>query len=98
VQPVPGGNLSWARASYQSLYGKISSEWKIDGGKMALNVLIPVNTTAIVFLPHAGSSEITESGKALQDAKGITNINKDGKVVTLEIGSGQYQFMYTYNR
>jgi alpha-L-rhamnosidase len=98
VQPVPGGNLSWARASYQSLFGKISSEWKIDGGKMALKVLVPVNSTATVFLPHAGSSEITESGKALQEGKGITNINKDGKVVTLEIGSGQYQFNYNYCR
>jgi alpha-L-rhamnosidase len=98
VQPVPGGNLSWARASYVSQYGKISSEWKLDNGNMSINVLVPVNTTATVNLPFAESSEITESGKALQDVKGITNINKHGKVVTLEIGSGQYQFNYTCNR
>jgi alpha-L-rhamnosidase len=98
VQPVPGGNLSWARASYLSQYGQISSEWKMDNKKISINVLVPVNTTATVYLPFAGSSEITEGDKALQDAKGITNIIKDGKVVTLEIGSGQYQFNYTYNR
>jgi hypothetical protein len=48
-QPVPG--LDWVKASYESLRGKIVSEWRQDDGTFRLKVEIPANTSATVYLP-----------------------------------------------
>ena len=51
IKPYPGGNLTFAKADFISMYGKISSNWKIENKKFILEVEIPPNTTAIVSVP-----------------------------------------------
>ena len=46
ISPKPGGELDWAKASYESLYGKILSKWRISNGKTRFEFIIPANTTA----------------------------------------------------
>ncbi|RLD11325.1 MAG: alpha-L-rhamnosidase [Chlamydiae bacterium] len=53
IQPQPGGGLSFAKAEFKSIYGKISSDWKIENKKFVLEVEIPPNTTAKVFVPDS---------------------------------------------
>ena len=62
LAPHPGGGLTNAKAEFESMYGKIKSEWKIDGGNFEYDVEIPVNTTATVVLPNAEKKELG-SGK-----------------------------------
>ena len=51
----PVSDLSYCRASYNTLYGKIISDWHIDErGNFKLNVEIPVNTSATIVLPQWG--------------------------------------------
>lgn len=51
IQPVPGGGLTAASAAHESPYGRIESSWRIDGGLLRLDVLVPAGTTAEVVLP-----------------------------------------------
>lgn len=51
IQPVIGEGLTWAKASYDSVYGRIASAWKREGNRLSLNVTIPANTTATVVVP-----------------------------------------------
>lgn len=52
IAPKPGGTLTWAESSYQSIYGRVASRWeKTDAGIM-FTVQIPVNTTAKIELPN----------------------------------------------
>ena len=37
--------------SYQSLYGPVRSDWRIEADSFELTVEVPVNTTATVILP-----------------------------------------------
>ncbi|MDR0566469.1 MAG: glycoside hydrolase family 78 protein [Prevotellaceae bacterium] len=62
VHPRLGGSLTWAKGSYNSIKGKIVSEWKIENGIFTLKVKIPVNTKATVVLPTKGAVE-TGSGE-----------------------------------
>jgi len=62
IHPVPGGGLTWARASLDSIHGRISSSWRILDGQFGLDVTIPANTTATVYLPDGTVREV-ESGK-----------------------------------
>jgi alpha-L-rhamnosidase len=51
IQPHPDKRLSYAKASYESSYGKIVSGWEIKGDSTVLNVTIPANTSATIILP-----------------------------------------------
>ncbi|MNY50436.1 Bacterial alpha-L-rhamnosidase [compost metagenome] len=52
ISPKPGGNLSWVKASYESLYGCIKVEWQLsDEGSFRLQVDVPANTTATIRMP-----------------------------------------------
>ncbi|MFB3827375.1 MAG: glycoside hydrolase family 78 protein [Bryobacteraceae bacterium] len=61
VKPYPVAGLDWAKASHRSLYGTIATEWKRAGGRFHLNVTIPPNSTATVYLPSGAVRQI-ESG------------------------------------
>lgn len=51
IAPVPGGGLTWAKASYRCPYGEIVSEWKITGGQTDYHIVIPAGTNATIELP-----------------------------------------------
>ena len=51
IRPQPGGHLTWAKTTYHSIRGPITSNWKIDRGRLILDVAIPPNTTAVVYVP-----------------------------------------------
>jgi alpha-L-rhamnosidase len=51
IAPQPGGGLTWAKATLNTLYGKISSDWKLEGDALSLTVTVPPNTTCEVVLP-----------------------------------------------
>lgn len=55
IKPQPVADLKWVKASYNSVRGKIVSEWRTDGDKFKLRVRIPVGATATVFLPAPNS-------------------------------------------
>lgn len=51
VAPKPGGHFQYARAKYQSIYGIVSSGWKKSETGYTLDVEIPANTAADIYLP-----------------------------------------------
>jgi alpha-L-rhamnosidase len=57
IKPTIGGNLTSASASYQTPYGKLTSNWKILGDTFYLDVVVPTNTTATVYLPNSNVNE-----------------------------------------
>jgi alpha-L-rhamnosidase len=86
IAPQPGGNLTQASAELQTLYGLVKSSWKIEGGMLTLDVIIPSNTTADIILPKA------------VDVKAIPSIKTvaEGANTKASVGSGSYHFEYTW--
>lgn len=62
INPHPGGGLTWVNASYECLYGKIVSNWKLKNGKCKMQVEIPPGTTATIYIPGKTSIEV-KAGK-----------------------------------
>lgn len=59
IAPRPGGGLTFAKATFDSVYGPIASAWQIDdAGVFTLDVTIPANTTATVTLPNGDKHEV----------------------------------------
>ncbi len=51
IQPIPGGTLTHAEATYHSVQGTITSAWKIDDEGFHLHVEIPEGVPAEIILP-----------------------------------------------
>lgn len=92
IQPQPGGHLTCASASLDSMYGRIESKWKLENNRFALTVTIPANTEGIIRLPAQSVEDITEQGQTLSHVEGIREIRQEEEVVILTIGSGHYHF------
>jgi hypothetical protein len=75
IQPEIVGDMTFVKATYQSIYGNIVSAWEKKDGKLILKVAIPANTSATIKLPIANNSEIKVNGKPTKD---------------LKLGSGKY--------
>ena len=58
IRPRPGGGLTHARPSHLSPYGLIECAWKIEGGKIDVEVVIPPNATALVTLPGGNAAPV----------------------------------------
>lgn len=88
-QPHLGGGYTNAAVEFESVYGKIKSGWKLEGNDFIYDVTVPANTTATVTLPAAKADQVTMTGSASK-----TDLKQAGNAVTLNIGSGTYQFKY----
>ena len=92
IRPEIVGDISEAKAEYQSPYGSIKSEWTKKNGYFTLKIEIPVNTSATVYLPSTEVNSITESDKAIANQKGIQFIGTEKDKSLYKIGSGVYLF------
>jgi len=93
IKPGVVGDLEWVNSSYRSVRGLIESNWKISEGQLHLEVLIPVNTTATLFIPSVSTGEVMENGQPASLSEGISLIEFNGKYTLLEAGSGRYSFI-----
>ncbi len=96
IQPHIGGGLTNAAATYQTLYGKLSSGWLIRDGKLTLSIEIPANTSATVYIPVQGSNEVMENGEALSASAGIQVMGREKEYQVVKTGSGKYTFTTTW--
>ena len=102
--PSPGSNqehapINWVKAHYDSIHGRIVSNWRLGENKFELATEIPANTTATIYLPSAnlnaisGMDLISESGKSLGSARGVKLLRMEGDRAVLAVQAGKYYFV-----
>jgi alpha-L-rhamnosidase len=90
LKPLPGGTLTWAKGSFNSMSGKIEASWKIDNGKFEYSFTVPPNTTATVYIPAKSAENIRFNADENQRNADFVNIGfKDGYVI-YEVKPGYY--------
>jgi hypothetical protein len=92
IHPEPVGDVKSAETEYLSPYGNITTKWKKENEHFELNTTIPVNTTAVIYLPASQKSEITESGKSIANRNDVKILKYEKGKVLIAVGSGEYQF------
>jgi alpha-L-rhamnosidase len=86
VHPHLDARMTSARAEYDSIYGKIISDWKgTPSGPFSLRVTIPANTTATVYLPAIAGTHLTEGGSPV-------DAHQEGESYLVRVGAGSYSF------
>jgi alpha-L-rhamnosidase len=93
LHPHPGGGLTHARASLNSIYGNIDSSWRIpEGGGLEWAVTVPTNATATAYVPCAEDATVIESGFPAESADGIAFVRRDTNANVYTLQSGTYLF------
>jgi alpha-L-rhamnosidase len=97
IKPHLTDSLRFASASLDTYYGKVVSGWKRQNGILEMDVQIPANTSAIIYIPAGSNDEITESGKKVDQQSAFKPVNNGDGYVSLQTGSGKYSFVIKKN-
>jgi hypothetical protein len=100
VRPHVVDGLAWASAKLRTVRGPVGAAWQRDGDHIALQVTVPVGSTALVSVPKLSPDGTTEGGCALwprgarkAGADGIRDASEDGPWVRFTVSAGRYEFM-----
>jgi alpha-L-rhamnosidase len=92
IKPAFVGDLTFARTQFESMYGTIITDWRLKGGQILLNVTVPANTTATVYLPAIRSDDVKESGQPAALSPDIDFLRMENNKAVYKIQSGRYAF------
>lgn len=93
IKPQPAGDLTYASGTYRSVAGTIQSSWKKEEHGYQLDVTIPPNTSAEIWIPAAAGAAVTESGKNIRVVKEIRVLPVTPGYLVVQVGSGHYRFV-----
>jgi hypothetical protein len=92
INPQPVGDVTWVKAGYDSIRGRIICNWERTAGRFRLHLTIPPNTTATVFLPVRPGGAVLEGGRAADRSTGVKYLRTESGRAVYAVGSGQYDF------
>jgi alpha-L-rhamnosidase len=92
LHPQFDASLGETKATYDSSYGPITSSWKVDGNTTAWDVVVPPNTTSLLYFPGDVTTRILENGKDVRHSAGVSLVLRDDHNAIYEAGAGSYSF------
>lgn len=98
IRPAVVGDLTWVKCAYQSAYGVILSNWSLDGSAFRLEVRIPTNTTATVYVPTSARDSVLESNRVAANSPGVRFLRMETGCAVFRVESGRYSFASTFQR
>lgn len=91
IRPRVSNALSFAEGRYDSIRGPIRSRWERRGDRVVLDVDVPANVTAEVWIPAGRSDRITEGDREAS----VREWRDDAAIVA--VGSGSWTFTVQHN-
>jgi alpha-L-rhamnosidase len=90
-KPDPTGQMTWAKGWYDSMYGRIESEWKVEKDKTLYKFRIPANTSATLILPVSEKSSVKEIHSEKSEGM-ISKLMQSNGDNIYNLSSGTYVF------
>jgi alpha-L-rhamnosidase len=96
IKPFPGGEMNHVAAHHDSPYGRISSTWNVSEGIMQLEVTIPSNTSACIYIP---STDYNLNLHGMKEVEWVPVYHPGLKYHFLktQVGSGKYTFRTAFS-
>ena len=92
IKPYIPEGLDSAKARTTTIRGTIVSSWKKSDGKLRLDVTVPFNTSALIYIPAGEKDLVLERGVPLDNAAEISNIEQENNYRKVAVKSGIYHF------
>ncbi len=91
-RPQPVGDLTWAKARIRTVRGEVRSEWRLEGRRFVLDVTVPANATATVYIPGTDPAAVREGGAPAASAEGVSFRGVEAGSCLYGVASGRYEF------
>ena len=96
IQPALVGDVTWVKCHHDSMFGRITSNWKRANGALTMEVGIPANTTATVRIPTKKPDGVQLDGKPVEKSADVKVLRRETDALILEVGGGNYRFDASY--
>ncbi len=93
IKPYIPESLSYVKASVETIRGKLSVHWENKLTELKINIGIPANVIADVYIPAKDVSNIFEGKNIAGDSKGVTFIGFHENLAHYLVKSGNYEFV-----
>ncbi|GAF75358.1 unnamed protein product, partial [marine sediment metagenome] len=95
TKPKVAGGVTWVKAHYDSVRGRVKSHWSVREGRFYLDLAIPVGTTATVYIPAERMEDVLEGTAPAENAEGVRFLRMEDGAAVFEVDSGSYTFVAT---
>ena len=92
IDPDLSPGLDAVDATRDTPYGRLSVSWKRQAGVLHLNVKVPVDSTAEVWLPAQRQDQVKEGGRVFLDSPGVQFLRTENARLIYRVRSGTYAF------
>jgi hypothetical protein len=96
ITPDIDGTVDAVKGTYSSAYGEITCAWERQDKHVKMDVTIPVNTTARIYLPAVCPDHVSENNIALPESD--LKFSMESRKLVVPVGSGRYSFSITLSR
>jgi hypothetical protein len=90
VRPQPVGGIGWVKASLDTIRGRVTTQWSRRDGRFSLEVVIPANTSATVYVPVRDGAHVEVSART--GGTEAQQVGKEGDRVVFAVASGTWVF------
>jgi len=92
LRPKIIDDLQWVKTDYNSIRGKITSNWSKHDNNILFEIRIPVNAQAELHLPVREGDQVFENGLTITETDGVKIIDQKKKEHIYNLGSGKFKF------
>lgn len=91
MRPVMDRRVGHASATYDSVRGRIQTEWRLEGDSLAYDIRLPANTSAEVHLPAREGTSVRLGRRRLEEGRDPRLVQRDPTGVVLDLGGGAHR-------
>ena len=84
--------LDYVTYSNRTPLGQAGITWRNQDGRFLMNILVPVGSTATVYVPASNTQHVTESGKDPAESTGVSFLRMQDGYAIFRVSSGAYHF------
>jgi len=85
-------DLEYAEGELETVKGTIATSWRKVKGTVELQVTVPGNSQATVYIPSRKPESIREGGRSIAGIQDIRKLSVIDGYVVVQVGSGTYHF------
>ena len=94
IKPCIPDGLTFVNSSIKTVLGLVTSNWNKFDGVYTHYITVPVNATAIVYIPGTDSEKVYENGINASKAVGVHYLRMENNYIVYSVESGKYFFSY----
>lgn len=93
IRPLLDSRLTWGGGSYESVRGKIETDWRLlPAGGYQLSVTLPANTRGEIHIPASAHHVVKEGRRSLDGRSDVRVLRREPSTAVVEVTAGHYVF------